>query len=159
MARTRLSPEEEAAWRGLNEMRAQLMSKVAKDLAVESGLTEADYAVLLAIVESPGRAISSPDLLARLRWEPSRLSHQLRRMQTRGTIARETSAEDARSFTVTITERGLHAIGRATPGHFRSVRRWFVDALTPEQLSCLAEIARSVSAHLDAMEKDENAQA
>lgn len=147
MPSPRLSAAEEAAWRGFNEMRNTVISRVSRDLWNRSGLTEADYAVLLTLVGAPRRTLRSQEILERLQWEPSRLSHQLSRMQSRGSITRERCPDDGRSVHVTLTDDGFDAIRRATPDHFRSVREWFVDALTPEQLVAMAEISEAVIAH------------
>lgn len=147
MADDGLSAREEAAWRGFHEMRNLLLPQMARELAADAGLTEADYSILLALVESPGRTIGSAALLERLGWEPSRLSHQLSRMESRGTVMRRRCAGAPRSFELTITDAGLVAIRRASPGHLRAVRRWFVDALTPAQLDALADVAEAVKAH------------
>ncbi|SIR97720.1 MarR family winged helix-turn-helix transcriptional regulator [Microbacterium sp. RURRCA19A] len=155
MPKHRLNPREEAAWRGFNEMRTLLVARVSRDLLTQSGLTEADYSVLLAVVESPGRVIHSKALLRRLQWEPSRLSHQLTRMESRGTISRTRSEADARSFEVALTDAGLRAIREATPEHFAAVRRWFVEVLTDAQLDSLAEIAQAVARHVAAVDAEE----
>ena len=155
MADLGLSPREEAAWRGFNEMRNLLVPRISRELVADAGLTEADYAVLLAIVESPGRTIRSRALLKRLQWEPSRLSHQIKRMESRGTVTRRRCDGDGRSFDVLVTEAGLDAMRQAAPGHLEAVRRWFVDALSTEQLDALADASAAVVAHIEAVDARE----
>jgi DNA-binding MarR family transcriptional regulator len=90
----------------------------------------------------------SRDLAKALRWDRSRISHQLGRMEARGTIRRESCAEDGRSFNVVLTDAGLAAIEAAAPAHVAAVRHCFTDVLTPEQLDTLGDIAEAITTHL-----------
>ncbi|MHB8682671.1 MAG: MarR family winged helix-turn-helix transcriptional regulator [Acidimicrobiales bacterium] len=83
-----------------------------------------------------------------LGWERSRLSHQIARMEARGTVERAACDDDARGFDVVLTDVGLAAIEEAAPAHLEEVRHCFVDVLTPEQLDTLGDIADVVMTHL-----------
>jgi DNA-binding MarR family transcriptional regulator len=85
-----------------------------------------------------------------LGWDRSRLSHQIARMETRGTVRRKSCSGDARGFDVVLTPAGQAAIEAAAPLHLQAVRHCFADLLTPAQLDALAEIADTVTAHLAA---------
>lgn len=143
-----LDEREMRAWRGFTRLRAELVAHLARELARDSGLTEADYAVLVEVSEAPGRRMRSRDLARALRWDRSRISHQLGRMEARGTVRRESCAEDGRSFNVVLTDAGMAAIEAAAPAHVAAVRHCFTDVLTPEQLDALGDIAEAVTAHL-----------
>ena len=145
-----LDEREERAWRGFQRMRTGLTAHLARELARATGLTEADYAVLVTVSEAPGHRIRSRDLGQALGWDRSRMSHQITRMQARGTIKRESCPDDARGFDVILTPAGLDAIEAAAPLHLASVRHCFADLLTPQQLDTLAGIADTVTAHLAA---------
>ncbi len=69
-------------------------------------------------------------------------------MEGRGTISRSKCPDDARSFLIGLTEKGLDAIRRATPGTSPRCAGGFVDGLTPAQLAAFAEIADSVTSHI-----------
>ena len=145
-----LDEREERAWRGFQRMRTSLTAHLARELARATGLTEADYAVLVTVSEAPGHRIRSRDLGQALGWDRSRLSHQITRMQARGTIKREPCPGDARGFDVILTPGGLASIEAAAPMHLATVRHCFADLLTPQQLDALADIADAVTAHLAA---------
>jgi hypothetical protein len=49
-----------------------------------------------------------------------------------------------------LTDGGLRAIEEAAPCHVESVRRHFIDLLSPEQLRTLDEVVATVVAHLGA---------
>ncbi|MFC0453373.1 MarR family winged helix-turn-helix transcriptional regulator [Rhodococcus jostii] len=149
MATRWLDERESRAWRGLRRMHADLSAHLARQLTEEFGLTEADYVVLVEVSEAPGRRIRSRDLGRALGWERSRLSHQIARMEARGSVRRARCDTDARGFDVLLTDEGVAAIEAAAPLHLAGVRHCFVDLLTPEQLDVLADIADTVTDHLD----------
>ena len=129
-------------------MRAELTAHLARELARESGLSEAEYGVLVEVSEAPGRRMRSRDLGSRLGWERSRLSHQIARMETRGTVHRAPCADDARGFDVMLTDAGLAAVESAAPAHLAAVRHCFADLLTREQLDTLGDIAETITDRL-----------
>lgn len=143
-----LSPAQARAWRGYRRMRALLDLQLARDLARDSGLSEADYDVLSGVSEAAGHSLRLGDLAAHMLWSKSRLSHHVARMERRGLVARQDCPSDGRGAVLTLTEAGWQAIRDAAPGHVESVRRHFVDLLTSEQIQALAEISETVLAHL-----------
>ncbi|WP_418006030.1 MarR family winged helix-turn-helix transcriptional regulator [Mycobacterium sp. PDNC021] len=116
-------------------MRVQLrMSyEMNRQLQADSGLSLADYDVLVALSDDDDAGLRVSDLAARIGWERSRLSHQLRRMEERGLTERRPSAEDGRTTNVVLTASGRRAIVEAAPGHVDLVRGLFFDSL-PENL-------------------------
>ena len=143
-----LSKEEEKAWRGLMALRIGLVGHLARQLAQDSGITEAEFEVLVVVSETPGQRIRSRDLGKALNWERSRLSHQITRMEERGMVAREQCENDARGFDVLLTKVGLKAIQAAAPAHLEGVRHCFIGLLTPAQMKTLSSIAEVVTEHL-----------
>jgi DNA-binding MarR family transcriptional regulator len=142
-----LSPEEERAWRAYRRMRTLLDLQNARDLARDSHLSESDYDVLSTLTEKPGRSWRASELAARLLWSTSRLAHHAGRMERRGLIARGECPEDGRGATVTLTDAGWAALQAAAPAHVASVRRHFIDLLTPSEVQMLADVAGKVLAH------------
>jgi DNA-binding MarR family transcriptional regulator len=152
-----LDEREDRAWRGFHRLRTDLVAHLARQLVNECGLTEAEYLVLVTVSEAPGRLIRSRDLCRMLGWERSRASHQIARMETRGTVSREPCDGDARGFNVVLTDKGLAAIEAAAPVHLNAVRHCFVDLLSDDQLDVLGDIATLVDAHLAAEPSGEDA--
>ncbi|MDP5109006.1 MAG: MarR family transcriptional regulator [Ilumatobacteraceae bacterium] len=149
-----LSEEEEKAWRGFVALRIGLVGHLARQLAQDSGITEAEFEVLVVVSEASGQRIRSRDLGKALNWERSRLSHQITRMEERGMVAREQCENDARGFDVVLTKAGLKAIQAAAPKHLEAVRHCFIDLLSPAQMKTLTNISELVAEHL----KEEHAQ-
>jgi DNA-binding MarR family transcriptional regulator len=143
-----LTPSEDRAWRAWLAMTERLRAQIARDLLVDSGLSDADYMVLVHLSEAEGRRIRMNDLAARLNWSKSRLSHQLSRMQARGLVQRQECPSDARGTFAVLGACGLAEIERAAPKHLASVRRHLIDVLDAEQLSQLTVIAELVAGQL-----------
>jgi DNA-binding MarR family transcriptional regulator len=88
------------------------------------------------------------ELCGQLHWEKSRLSHQVRRMQQQGLVARESNPADGRSCLVCLLPAGRRAIENAAPRHVHNVRRHFIDLLTPAELDTLTAVSERVLSHL-----------
>ncbi len=145
-----LDPNEERAWRGYRRLFTLLEARLARDLAEDADLSMADYTVLSNLAEAKGRRWRVSELAERMQWSQSRLSHQIKRMEQRGLVARQQAAEDGRGAVVVLTKQGLRTTAAATPGHMEAVRKHMIDLLDPEQLATLGDVAERVVAHLDA---------
>lgn len=150
MADSELSAREADAWASYQRMRTQLSGRLGRELARETGLSEADYEILAAVIESPDGSVRSLALRCGLDWEKSRLSHQLRRMTERGLLVREECVEDNRGFIVRASEAGRTVAEAARRHHEAAVRRYVADVLSAQQLDTLAEIASTVLEKIDA---------
>jgi DNA-binding MarR family transcriptional regulator len=143
-----LTARQEQAWRRYRRMRTVLDLQIARDLHQDSGLSETDYDVLSTLSEQPGSEWRARDLAAQLLWSTSRLAHHVGRMEQRGLVARQPSADDARGALVSLTEQGWAVLQQAAPPHVASVRRHFIDLLTPAEVATLNQIAGKIVAHL-----------
>jgi DNA-binding MarR family transcriptional regulator len=140
-----LDPEEQRAWRGLLAMSAQLMARLNRGLQESSGLSLADYDVLVALTDVRDRSLRMTELCGILQWEKSRLSKQVSRMTARGLVRRREVEDDRRGAYVELTDRGRAAIEGAAPEHVELVRRLVIDPLTRRQVEALATIAHRVT--------------
>lgn len=147
-ARGWLDDTEARAWRGYRRMRALLDLRNARDLARDSGLSDADYDVLSNLSESEGHRLRLHQLATHMLWSRSRLSHHITRMERRHLVSREEDPSDGRGAVVVLTATGWDTIRAAAPLHVESVRRHFIDLLTREQLEVLGDVAEIVVRHL-----------
>jgi DNA-binding MarR family transcriptional regulator len=147
VARQRMTSRELAIWRSLIETTAELGRILGAQLQ-ESGVSPADYQVLLALSEADGRRLRSSELAASIGWERSRLSHHLGRMERRGLIRRDGCATDSRGAEVSLTDEGARAFRVSSLPHLRAIKKHFADALTPEQFEALAGIMQALESHL-----------
>jgi DNA-binding MarR family transcriptional regulator len=143
-----LDEREARAWRGFISMQTQLLRRLSQQMQRDDRLSDADFEVLVRLSEAPGGRQRVFELAQASQWEKSRLSHHLSRMAQRGLVVRQTCPTDSRGAFVMLTEAGRRAIEEAAPKHVEHVRRWFIDALSPDQLDALAGIAENVLAGL-----------
>lgn len=143
-----LTDHEQQAWRAYQRLRHQLDARLRADLVRTSGMSDADYAVLVHVSEAPDERVRARDLAEALGWEKSRLSHQISRMEKRGMVERADCPTDARGSFVVLTTRGREAIAAAAPLHVDAVRRYLIDGLSPAQLDALVQIADIVEERL-----------
>lgn len=139
-----LDEREQRAWRGYLAMQTQLHAQLNRRLQDDSGLSLADFDVLVALTDRPEVRMRVRELADTLQWERSRLSHQLSRMQRRGLVEREECEDDARGAFVVLTDEGRRTIDRAAPPHVEAVRELVFDGLDEGQVEALARIAEIV---------------
>jgi DNA-binding MarR family transcriptional regulator len=115
-----------------------------RQLLSTTGLSLADFSVLSALSQVSDGSLRVFELRERLRWEKTRLTHQVSRMVARGLLERRSCVEDTRGNHVALTEQGRSAIQEATPLHIRHVRQVFFDAVSSRQLDTLAAVSEAV---------------
>jgi DNA-binding MarR family transcriptional regulator len=130
-----LSEDQQRVWRNYLAMSAELQMEMNRQLQRDCGLSLADYDVLVALDERDVCRVN--ELGDRLGWEQSRLSHQLRRMRSRGLVERHGADDDRRGATVELTGKGRAALASAAPGHVDLVRDVVFDGLGPAELRVL----------------------
>ena len=130
-----LTDDEQRLWRDHLRVTAQLEAAMHRQLQESCGLTLADYDVLVALDEHGRLRIN--ELGEILGWEQSRLSHQLRRMRTRGLVTRSESADDRRGAEVDLTGNGRTQLRTAAPGHAELVRSVVFEGMTHAQARAL----------------------
>ena len=145
-----LSPEEARAWRALQAFGTPLAAALNRQLMSDSALSMADYEVLVVLSESAGGVLRAGELGRATGWEKSRLSHHIKRMESRRLVERQDCITDGRGLLVAITDHGRKAIEDAAPGHVQAVLSYVIDGLTAEQLRVLAEVGEAVSVRLTA---------
>ncbi|MET8002755.1 MarR family winged helix-turn-helix transcriptional regulator [Nonomuraea glycinis] len=147
-----LDEREQQAWRSLMKMQDGLSEFLERQLRNRHGLSAADYQVLAHLSEAPEGRLRSFELGRLLRWEKSRLSQHLGRMQTRGLVTRERCLTDQRGAVVVITPRGSDLIKVAAPQHVADVRDVFIDHLTAAEMAMLVTLGDKVAERLAALE-------
>ncbi|WP_066943500.1 MarR family winged helix-turn-helix transcriptional regulator [Microtetraspora fusca] len=144
-----LDADEQRAWRAYLRMQGRLAAALNRQLQLESGLSPADYEVLVHLTDTPEARLRPYELQWALQWEQSRLSHHLTRMRRRGLVEREECSEDGRGAFVVLTEKGRQAITAAAPGHVGVVRRFFFDGFSREEVALLERLSTRILDRLD----------
>lgn len=119
------------------------MNAVEHDIAEGSGLSGPDFGVLSRLVDLGDGELRQQDLAKSMRWDKSRLSHQLTRMEGRGLTKRRPA--DAKGVIVSMTAKGRKALATARPIHAGSIRRHLIAKLTAnrrQELLAVCELLR-----------------
>ncbi|WP_240649484.1 MarR family winged helix-turn-helix transcriptional regulator [Streptomyces sp. Z26] len=148
-----LSTEQQRVWRNWLRMNTELSAALHRRLQADSDLSLPDYDVLVQLTDTAEARVRVLDLARALRWERSRLSHHVKRMEGRGLVRREEVPGDGRGAYVALTSHGRTVIERAAPAHVRTVRGLVVDAVTDAELAALGAVVDKVLARLAAAEE------
>jgi DNA-binding MarR family transcriptional regulator len=139
-----LDADEQRAWRLFLSAVQLLDTELDSQLQRDSGLSHADYEILVRLSESPGRQLRMSDLAARTLFSRSRLSHAVGRLEKEGWVVRRPCPDDRRGLLAVLTEAGFAKLEAAAPGHVEMVRSALLDPLSPDQVGQLGRIAQAV---------------
>lgn len=142
--KARVSTEEWDAWRSFIDMHRQLSLVLERDLQRTADISAADYAVLLTLRDGKDNQLRARELGSALAWEKSRVSHQVSRMEKRGLVERRDCTTDARGTWIGLTPSGRRAILGAMRDHSESLRKNFLDIVTPAELEALKSASSRV---------------
>ncbi len=119
------------------------MDRVAGDIAARTELSGPDYAVLSRLVLLGHGEFRQHDLADSMRWDKSRLSHHLTKMEKRGFIERR---REKKIVSVFVTKAGREAFANARPVQAEAVREHFVSKVGKADMKVLLEICERIQA-------------
>jgi DNA-binding MarR family transcriptional regulator len=137
------------AWLRFSRVLIQLPAELDSEMQRLAGLTNFEYNVLAGLSESPNRTMRISTLADYARGSLSRLSHLIKRLETRGWVRRELDPQDGRYTNAILTDEGYAKVVATAPGHVELVRRLVVDALSPAQLRQLGDLSGRLMTRLD----------
>src|SRR5690606_10166359 len=91
-----LSSAEQRSWRSYIDGSARLLGALGQQLERDSGLSLAEYDVLVRLSEAEGHTLRMSALADEMARSRSWLTHTVRRMEGRGLVVRSTCADDGR---------------------------------------------------------------
>jgi DNA-binding MarR family transcriptional regulator len=144
-----LDERQARAWQAYLKLNQELYAALEVQLQRDSGLSGADYTVLVPLSTASAGVLRTRELGAEIGWDRSRLSHQISRMERRGLVAREECVEDGRGSMVRLTDAGRSAIEGAAPAQAETVRRYFIDRLSHGELDTLTAVFERLLAGMD----------
>ncbi len=144
-----LDDEQQRTWRAWLTVSELLPRALDAQLQRDAGISHAAYVVLAMISESPTRSRRMSDLARRANQSQSRLSHTVARLEDRGWVRRERSAEDGRGNLAVLTEAGWDVVRSVAPGHVDAVRETMFEPLTAEQSRVLGDALQAIVEKLD----------
>jgi DNA-binding MarR family transcriptional regulator len=132
-----LSPAQQESWRTFIESSWALHDRLEEELRATTGLSMADYHVLVVLSEAPGRRLRMGELAGRLVFSPSRVTYQISTMVKRGLVRKQPCPQDGRGSEAVLTDAGLAQLRAAAPHHLSTVRESFIDHLDDEELAVI----------------------
>jgi DNA-binding MarR family transcriptional regulator len=144
-----LDDEEQKAWRAWLYSSLLLQDRLDRELTHATGISHAYYEILVALSETPGRALRMSVLADRCLSSRSRLSHAVSRLEERGWVRRQVCEGDGRGQLAVLTDEGFAALEAAAPIHVEGVRQHLFDQLTPEQVEHMRDLGETLLRHLD----------
>jgi DNA-binding MarR family transcriptional regulator len=129
-----LSGEEEAAWRAIAKVVVTLPWAIECQLQRDAGLSFLEYYVLARLSEDPQHTLRMSELAKLTDASLSRLSHLVKRLESRGLVRREPDPSDGRFTNAIMTRAGYKLLVASAPAHVARVRSLVVDALSPADL-------------------------
>jgi DNA-binding MarR family transcriptional regulator len=142
-----LSDYEQATWRSFLAMQRMIKETLERQLQRDAAMPMTYYIILAMLSEAPDRTLRMSDLAEIAGTSQSQLSHAATRLEDAGWIVRRRCATDKRGYLAVLTDEGLGVLRAAAPSHVESVRTVLFDALDPQQVDQLKEIADAVLSH------------
>jgi DNA-binding MarR family transcriptional regulator len=131
-------------WHDFVVMHHELTGELDRRLQRDAGISQSDYAVMLALFKAPEHRLRPGELGESIVWEKSRLSHQLTRMAARGLVERAECDTDARGTWIVLTRAGRRALLGAMRDHATAIRTLFFDVLAPNEKQVIADASSRV---------------
>jgi DNA-binding MarR family transcriptional regulator len=144
-----LDDEQQRTWRAWLAVSELVPRALDAQLQRDAGISHAAYVVLAMLSEAPGRSRRMSDLARRANQSQSRLSHTVARLEERGWVRRERSADDGRGNLAVLTDAGWDVVATVAPGHVDAVREAMFAPLTPEQTRVLGDAMQAILEQLD----------
>jgi DNA-binding MarR family transcriptional regulator len=143
-----LTSGEQVVWRDFLDVTRLLMERLNRQLVEDSGMTLAEYEVLVRVSEAPERRLRMSELADLVVNSRSRLTHTVRRLEDRGWVTREDCAEDRRGILCVLLDEGYAVLEAAAPGHVEAVRSIIFDPLSEADVDELGVIMAKVRSGL-----------
>jgi DNA-binding MarR family transcriptional regulator len=139
MATERLQPLEDEAWRGFLLTHDRIWRSIEEGLA-PLNVSMAEYSVLSLLGEAGPKGMRMSDLAERRLMSTGGFTRLADRLERRGLMKRQRSADDGRSIEAALTSEGRSLLRKAWRQQYRDLRRLFFDRLDDDDLRHLAEI-------------------
>ncbi|MDQ1287464.1 MAG: hypothetical protein QG622_1029 [Actinomycetota bacterium] len=143
-----LTASEQAIWRDFLDVTRLLMDRLNRQLVADSGMSLAEYEVLVRLSEAGDRRLRMSELADLVVNSRSRLTHTVRRLEERGWVVREECEEDRRGIRCVLLDDGLTVLQSAAPGHVEAVRSIIFDPLTHRDAETLGALMHKIRAEL-----------
>jgi DNA-binding MarR family transcriptional regulator len=144
-----LTPGQLASWLSVVRLITRLPWAIDAQLLRDADLSMIEYMTMAMLSGAPERTLRMSELAERASSSLSRLSHLVKRLESRGYVRREADPADGRFTNAILLPAGLTKLESAAPAHVAYVRRLVVDNLSPERLRRLGQDADRIVGRID----------
>ncbi len=139
---------EQRSWQNYLDSALRIHATLNRRLTDAHDLTLIDVRLLDLLDKSPTGSVRMGDLAEALMALPSRVTRQIRRLETAGLVTRTASPDDGRGVLATITPEGREVVGKAMVTYSQGVRTHFLSHLSRPQVAAMGENCRRISSAL-----------
>jgi len=139
---------EQRSWQHFLDSALRLYATLNRGLTETHKLTLVDVRLLDILDKSPNGSARMGDLAEALTSLPSRVTRQIRRLETQGLVKRTASPDDGRGVLATITDDGREVVNKAMVTYSQAVRAHFLTPLSRPQMAAMGENCRRITAAL-----------
>lgn len=139
---------EQRSWQNYLDSALRIYATLNRGLTEAHDLTLVDVRLLDLLDKSPTGSVRMGDLAEALMSLPSRVTRQIRRLETAGLVTRTASPEDGRGVLATITEEGREVVEKAMVTYCQGVRTHFLSQLSRPQVAAMGENCRRITSAL-----------
>jgi DNA-binding MarR family transcriptional regulator len=136
-----LTPDQLSSWLSVVRLITRLPWAMDAQLQRDADLSMIEYMTMARLATTPEWTMRMSDLAELTSSSLSRLSHLVKRLESRGYIRREADSADGRFTNAILLPAGMSKLESAAPGHVAFVRQLVIDNLSPERLRRLGQDA------------------
>ena len=144
-----LTSSELASWLSVVRLLTRLPWAIDAELQRDAGLSMIEYMVLANLSKAPQGTMRMSDLAELTSSSLSRLSHMVKRLESRGYVRREADHTDGRFTNAILLPAGVRKLVSAAPAHVAYVRHLVIDNLSSERLRRLGQDADRIVQRTD----------
>jgi DNA-binding MarR family transcriptional regulator len=144
-----LTPGELDSWMSVVRLITRLPWAIDAQLQRDADLSMVEYMTLAMLAEAPEWTLRMSELAERTSSSLSRLSHLVKRLESRDYVRREPDPADGRFTNAILLPAGMGKLESAAPGHVAYVRHLVIDNLSPERLRRLGLDAERILQRID----------
>jgi DNA-binding MarR family transcriptional regulator len=144
-----LTPGELDSWLSVVRLITRLPWAVDTQLQRDADLSMVEYMTMAMLANAPEWTMRMSELAENASTSLSRLSHLVKRLESRGYVRREADPADGRFTNAILLPAGLRKMESAAPGHVAYVRHLVVDNLSAERLRRLGQDAERILRRID----------
>jgi DNA-binding MarR family transcriptional regulator len=144
-----LTPGELASWMSVTRLITRLPWALDAQLKRDDDLSMVEYMTLATLSEAPDWTLRMSELAEHASSSLSRLSHLVKRLESRGYVRREPDPTDGRFTNAILLPAGRAKLEETAPAHVAYVRRLVIDNLSGERLRRLGQDAERILQRID----------